>query len=75
MSPGEISSLIVGVGSVMVGMLTVYFNRKGQIEQRRDALAAQEFERREREAERLRAENTELRDLRALIEKHAPKGE
>ncbi len=73
MSPGEISSLIVGLGSVMVGMLTVYFNRKGQVEQRRDALAAQEFDRREREAERLRHENEELRDLRSLIEKYGPK--
>ncbi|MEW1959760.1 hypothetical protein [Kineococcus sp. NPDC059986] len=75
MSPGEISSFVVGFGSVLVGLLTVYFNRKGQVEQRRDALAAAELERQERENERLKADNAELRDLRALIEKYAPKGE
>jgi hypothetical protein len=69
MSPGELSSLIVGAGTVVVGLLTVYFNRKGQVEQRRDAIAAREVERMERELTRTKEEVEELRDLHDLIEK------
>jgi hypothetical protein len=54
MSPTEISTVVVGVGGFLVTVLTLFFNRRAQAEQRRDAEAARAFERMERENDRLR---------------------